>query len=85
VNRRVSAAIGTSIFFAVAPTQQLVVGGLYRQVRNPMYLAVVGAIVCQSLLLGRPSLLAYAALVAAAVASFVYGYEQPTLARQYTE
>jgi protein-S-isoprenylcysteine O-methyltransferase Ste14 len=67
----------------VAPTRQLVVGGLYRYVRNPMYLAVVGAIVGQSLLLGRPPLLAYAALVAAAVGAFVYGYEQPTLARQF--
>ena len=26
----------------VAPTEQLVVGGLYRYVRNPMYVAVVG-------------------------------------------
>jgi protein-S-isoprenylcysteine O-methyltransferase Ste14 len=67
----------------VAPTQHLVVGGLYRYVRNPMYLAVVGAITGQALLLGRPTLLIYAALVAAAVASFVYGYEQPTLARQF--
>jgi protein-S-isoprenylcysteine O-methyltransferase Ste14 len=67
----------------VAPTQHLVVGGLYRHVRNPMYLAVVGAIVGQSLLLGQLSLLAYAALVAAAVTTFVYGYEQPTLADQF--
>jgi protein-S-isoprenylcysteine O-methyltransferase Ste14 len=67
----------------VAPTEHLVVGGLYRYVRNPMYLAVVGAIVGQALLLGQPGLLAYAALVAAAVTTFVYGYEQPTLAEQF--
>jgi protein-S-isoprenylcysteine O-methyltransferase Ste14 len=67
----------------IAPTQQLVVGGLYRYVRNPMYLAVVGAIIGQSLLLGRLVLLIYAALVAVAVATFVHGYEQPTLARQF--
>jgi protein-S-isoprenylcysteine O-methyltransferase Ste14 len=67
----------------VAPTQQLVVGGLYRYVRNPMYLAVVGAIVGQALLLGQLALLGYAGLVAAAVVTFVYGYEQPTLARQF--
>jgi protein-S-isoprenylcysteine O-methyltransferase Ste14 len=48
-----------------------------------MYLAVVGAIVGQSLLLGQLSLLAYAALVAASVVAFVYGYEQPTLADQF--
>ena len=36
----------------LAPTRELVVGGLYRYVRNPMYLAVLAAIVGQALLLG---------------------------------
>ncbi len=40
-----------------APTERLVVGGLYRHVRNPMYLGVVAAIVGQALLLGRLDLL----------------------------
>ena len=35
----------------------LVVGGLYRHVRNPMYVAVVGAVVGQALLLGQLGLL----------------------------
>jgi protein-S-isoprenylcysteine O-methyltransferase Ste14 len=68
-----------------APTQHLVIGGLYRYVRNPMYLAVLIVIVGQELLLARPVLLGYAAAVAAAVVSFVYGYEQPTLTRRYGE
>ncbi len=42
----------------VAPTAHLVVGGLYRHVRNPMYVAVVGAVVGQALLLGQFGLLA---------------------------
>jgi protein-S-isoprenylcysteine O-methyltransferase Ste14 len=67
----------------VAPTEQLVVGGLYRHVRNPMYLAVEAAIVGQALLLGRPALLAYAAVVGAAFWAFVRWYEEPTLARRY--
>lgn len=67
----------------VAPPRQLVVGGLYRYVRNPMYLAVVTAIVGQALLLGQPGLLLYAALVAAATALFAHGYEEPTLASQF--
>ena len=66
-----------------APTQRLVVGGLYRYVRNPMYLAVLASITGQALILGRPVLLAYAATVAAAFVAFVYGYEEPTLARRY--
>jgi protein-S-isoprenylcysteine O-methyltransferase Ste14 len=67
----------------VAPTQHLVVGGLYRYVRNPMYLAVVATIVGQALVLGQPVLLAYAAAVWVTVAAFVYGYEEPTLGRQF--
>jgi protein-S-isoprenylcysteine O-methyltransferase Ste14 len=67
----------------VAPTEQLVVGGAYRYVRNPMYIAVTALIVGQALLLGQPVLLAYAAVFAATVAAFVYGYEQPALTRQF--
>lgn len=67
----------------VGPTERLVVGGMYRHVRNPMYVAVVGAIVGQALLLGRPVLLAYGALVWAATAAFVRGYEEPTLTETY--
>jgi len=69
----------------VAPTQELVVGGLYRYVRNPMYLAVLAAILGQALLLGRPVLVAYAAVMAAAFAAFVHWYEEPTLADQFGE
>jgi protein-S-isoprenylcysteine O-methyltransferase Ste14 len=69
----------------VAPTEHLVVGGLYRYVRNPMYLAVLSLIVGQALLLGQLELLAYAALVAAAFVAFVRFYEEPTLHRQFGE
>jgi protein-S-isoprenylcysteine O-methyltransferase Ste14 len=67
----------------VAPTERLVVGGLYRYVRNPMYVAVATTIIGQALLLGRPGLLAYAALFMAVVAAFVRWYEEPTLARRF--
>jgi protein-S-isoprenylcysteine O-methyltransferase Ste14 len=67
----------------VAPTRELVVGGLYRYVRNPMYLAVLAAIVGQALALGQLVLLPYAAAVCAAFAAFVHWYEEPTLARQF--
>jgi protein-S-isoprenylcysteine O-methyltransferase Ste14 len=65
------------------PTEQLVVRGLYRYVRNPMYLAVLAVITGQGLLLSRPVLLGYAAAVGVAFIAFVYGYEQPTLALRY--
>ena len=67
----------------VAPTEHLVLSGLYRYVRNPMYLAVGATIIGQSALLAQPGLLFYAAAFFAAVAAFVYGYEQPTLAARF--
>ena len=67
----------------IAPTRELVVSGLYRHARNPMYLAVGATIVGQALLLGRPILLLYAAAFAVTVFTFVRGYEEPTLARQF--
>jgi protein-S-isoprenylcysteine O-methyltransferase Ste14 len=67
----------------VAPPEQLVVGGLYRHVRNPMYVAVASTIIGQALLLGSPLLLAYAALFVAIVAAFVRWYEEPTLADRF--
>ena len=67
----------------VAPTEHLVVRGVYRYVRNPMYLAVTATILGQWLLLGRPVLLAYALVFAAVVYAFVRGYEEPTLAATF--
>jgi protein-S-isoprenylcysteine O-methyltransferase Ste14 len=67
----------------VAPTARLVVGGLYRFVRNPMYLAVVVTILGQALLFWSPSLLVYATVVAGITAAFVRGYEEPTLRQRF--
>jgi protein-S-isoprenylcysteine O-methyltransferase Ste14 len=67
----------------VAPTQNLVVGGLYRFVRNPMYVGVIAIILGQAAILGRPVLLVYAVIFWAVVATFVRLYEEPTLAESY--
>jgi protein-S-isoprenylcysteine O-methyltransferase Ste14 len=69
----------------VAPTQHLVVGGLYRYVRNPMYLAVTATIVGEGLALGQLVLLPYAAIFGATVYAFVRLYEEPTLRLQFGE
>jgi protein-S-isoprenylcysteine O-methyltransferase Ste14 len=69
----------------VAPTERLVVGGLYRYVRNPMYLAVAAAIVGQALVLGQLILVPYAAAFVVAVAAFAHWYEEPTLHRRFGE
>jgi protein-S-isoprenylcysteine O-methyltransferase Ste14 len=67
----------------VAPPEHLVVAGAYRYVRNPMYVAVTATIVGQALLLGQPVLLAWAAVFALAVWSFVRFYEEPALHRRF--
>jgi protein-S-isoprenylcysteine O-methyltransferase Ste14 len=67
----------------VAPTERLVVGGLYRYVRNPMYLAVIAAIIGQALVLGRSELLWYVVVVAAVVTLFTRAYEEPTLQHRF--
>ncbi|MBM2615825.1 isoprenylcysteine carboxylmethyltransferase family protein [Actinoplanes sp. LDG1-06] len=66
-----------------APPSHLVVGGIYRYVRNPMYIAVVTTILGQSLLLWRPVLIPYAVAVAAAMVTFVQAYEQPVLTEKF--
>jgi protein-S-isoprenylcysteine O-methyltransferase Ste14 len=67
----------------VAPTGRLVTTGAYRYVRNPMYLAVLSAILGQALLLGQPVLLAYAAGVAVMFVIWVRFYEEPVLRQQF--
>ena len=67
----------------IAPTEHLVVGGLYRHVRNVMYIAVTSAIVGQALILGSVTLLVYAAVMWGVMAAFVRFYEEPTLADRY--
>jgi protein-S-isoprenylcysteine O-methyltransferase Ste14 len=48
-----------------------------------MYVAVLATVVGQALLLLQPGLLVYAAVLGAAMAAFVYGYEEPTLGERF--
>jgi Putative protein-S-isoprenylcysteine methyltransferase len=63
----------------VAPPEHLVVTGLYRYVRNPMYVGVPAILIGEALLLGRWELLAYTAIVFACVYTFARFYEEPKL------
>jgi len=67
----------------VAPTEQLVIGGEYRYVRNPMYVAVEALILGQALLFMSVTVLVYAVLSWAAMAAFVRWYEEPTLTARF--
>jgi protein-S-isoprenylcysteine O-methyltransferase Ste14 len=69
----------------LAPPERLVVGGAYRYVRNPMYLAIEAAIAGQALFFGQPTLFVWGAAVGAAVFAFVRLYEEPTLRARFGE
>jgi protein-S-isoprenylcysteine O-methyltransferase Ste14 len=67
----------------IAPTERLVVGGPFRWVRNPGYVAVVALVVGQGLIFASPAILLYAAAIALAFHVFVLLYEEPTLRATY--
>ena len=69
----------------VAPTKRLVVSGLYRYLRNPMYVAVLAVIIGWAVWFGSPPLFGYAALVWLCFTIFVLVYEEPTLRRTFGE
>jgi Phospholipid methyltransferase len=65
------------------PNRHLVVSGLYRYMRNPMYVAVVTLIVGQGLFFGDVRVLEYGIAVWTAFHLFVLIYEEPTLRNTY--
>jgi protein-S-isoprenylcysteine O-methyltransferase Ste14 len=76
---------GRGTLSPVDPPRQLVVRGLYRYVRNPMYLSVTVIVLGEFLLTGSRPLLVYWAVWFVAVNLFVIGYEEPTLRRRFGE
>ena len=67
----------------IAPTQNLVVTGLYRYVRNPIYVALVAVILGQAILFGDWRLMIYGGLMWLAFHAFVLAYEEPVLAQSF--
>jgi protein-S-isoprenylcysteine O-methyltransferase Ste14 len=67
----------------IAPTRNLVVTGLYRHVRNPIYVAVVAIILGQALLMGDWRLIVYDALLWLFFHVWVVAYEEPTLEQTF--
>jgi protein-S-isoprenylcysteine O-methyltransferase Ste14 len=77
------AVVGRGTPAPVAPPENLVVTGLYRFTRNPMYVAVLTTLLGQALLLADAALLEYAAIFSIVTHTFVVFYEEPTLRRQF--
>lgn len=65
------------------PPRELVVRGLYRYVRNPMYLSVLTIVFGEILLTRSAALVIYWMVFFAAANLFVMGYEEPWLRRQF--
>jgi protein-S-isoprenylcysteine O-methyltransferase Ste14 len=63
----------------VDPPRDLVVTGLYRYARNPMYLGVLSLVLGEAALFGSVRLLGYAALLLVTFHLFVVLYEEPGL------
>lgn len=74
---------GRGTLSPVDPPRHLVVRGLYRHVRNPMYLSVTIIVLGEALVADSLPLTAYWALWFSAVNVFVIGYEEPALRRQF--
>lgn len=67
----------------VFPTRRLVVTGLFRYVRNPIYVALVTGIIGQALMLGSLPVLAYGLFVWLAFHGFVLIHEEPRLRKKF--
>lgn len=67
----------------IDPPTELVVRGLYRVTRNPMYVGVLSVIAGESWLFASAPLALYAALVFACFQTFIVAYEEPTLLRNF--
>ena len=65
------------------PPRVLVVRGLYKYVRNPMYVAVTTIVLGEALVARSAALAAYWAIWFAGANVFVIGYEEPTLRRTF--
>ncbi|HSE26914.1 MAG TPA: isoprenylcysteine carboxylmethyltransferase family protein [Gemmatimonadales bacterium] len=77
------ARAGRGTLSPVDPPRALVVHGLYRHVRNPMYLSVTLVLLGEVALTRSPALLAYWIAWFVAVNLFVLGHEEPSLRREF--
>jgi protein-S-isoprenylcysteine O-methyltransferase Ste14 len=82
---RLFARIGKGTPVPIAPPTQLVVAGLYRFTRNPIYVGQVAILLGYFCYFGELALLLYAGVWALLVQGFVVWVEEPDLRRRFGE
>ena len=78
-------AAGRGTLAPIDPPRHLVVRGLYRYTRNPMYNGVLAVLLGEAWLFHSLALLQFAALMFLIFHVFVIGYEEPALEAQFGE
>jgi protein-S-isoprenylcysteine O-methyltransferase Ste14 len=74
---------GRGTLMPQVPTEELVVSGLYRYVRNPMYVGDLTVLAGEALLFRSWWMVAYAVFVWVVLDAFIRRYEEPTLTRRH--
>jgi protein-S-isoprenylcysteine O-methyltransferase Ste14 len=69
----------------IDPPKELVVRGLYRYVRNPMYVGILSILLGEALLFSSRRLLVYTVIVFTLFFLFVTIYEEPHLKKKFGE
>jgi protein-S-isoprenylcysteine O-methyltransferase Ste14 len=77
----ISVGLGTPA--PIDPPKSLVATGLYRFVRNPMYVGVMTTVLSEAAFFGSLRILEYALVIWGMVFLFVLGYEEPTLRKKF--
>ncbi|MGA7339214.1 MAG: isoprenylcysteine carboxylmethyltransferase family protein [Terracidiphilus sp.] len=75
--------VGRGTLVPNVPTERLVVTGLYRHVRNPMYVGVLTSLAGEALLFEKRGMAVLLAAVWLGMHLFVCLYEEPTLTRRH--
>ncbi len=79
------ARLGRGTLAPLDPPRALVIRGLYRYVRNPMYVGVLGVLLGETALFQSSDLLLYTAVWFLFVNLFVIFYEEPALRARFGE
>jgi protein-S-isoprenylcysteine O-methyltransferase Ste14 len=78
-------AEGSGTLAPIDPPKHLVVHGLYRYVRNPMYVSVMAILLGEAVFFGSLAILVEAVIFFLATNLFIRGYEEPALQKQFGE